>query len=629
MSWRQALHEPILSRRQTMLPPGSRALPAGVRDLADLVAPDGVDRRASGTIQTGDSVLVVLEVRSLPPSLPAGWLQDPALGLDLPGVVVHQALEPVPNDLARRILTRSENAGLGTLAADLASGGSQDLDAQLGLQAARALRQALAAGTDRLLRVAITISVAGATLEEALQRADRVRAACAQAGIQLGVLRFLQWEGYQATLPLGRAPQVVLHDLSGSAAAMGVPVELAALPPRRGGRPLIWGNHPLTGQRVLWDCWQATNPHCLVVAESGSGKTYTVGGLIAQEIAWGEDAVLILDPKHQEYRRLVEALDGRYLTLTPQSPYHINPLEIPAVDATRAAQIRALGEDVLAQRISVVRALIARELQALGWPPDPLVLDLLGQALEATYAVRGISADPASWQRPMPTLQDLQQQVAALGTRAPASLQPLAERLHQALYHFTRGTVGQLFNHPSTIPLDRPLLALDLWELLRSQDEVLQRLVPVIVCDFFVTVAINRPQARRVRLVLDEAHALLKTEAGARVLQTIVRIGRSLGFAATVITQSLDDLDDSDQTRVLLENTRTKLLLGLNQRSAAVARAAQLLRLNEAEQTYLAQCRLEPGVGAWALLLADGQATRLVIPPWDEPLHTILGGRRG
>ena len=87
-------------------------------------------------------------------------------------------------------------------------------------------------------------------------------------------------------------------------------------------------------------------------------------------------------------------------------------------------------------------------------------------------------------------------------------------------------TVGDLFNHPSNIPTDTPLLALDLSALLRASDEELERLSPVIVMDFFVTVAINRPTGRRAHLVLDETHALLHSEAGARTLQMIFRIGR-------------------------------------------------------------------------------------------------------
>lgn len=145
--------------------------------------------------------------------------------------------------------------------------------------------------------------------------------------------------------------------------------------------------------------------------------------------------------------------------------------------------------------------------------------------------------------------------------------------------------------------------------------------------DFFVTVAINRPTGRRSHLALDEAHALLHTEVGARTLSTIFRIGRSMDFMATVLTQSLSDLDDSEQTRVLLENAKTKLILGLNRDSDAVERAAALLGLNEQEAAYLASCRLVRGVGSTALLLADGERTPLMIPMWPETLHATLTGR--
>jgi type IV secretory pathway VirB4 component len=216
----------------------------------------------------------------------------------------------------------------------------------------------------------------------------------------------------------------------------------------------------------------------------------------------------------------------------------------------------------------------------------------------------------------MPTFSDVQ-----------AQLEDQAPELARAMTLFTRGTVGDLFNHPSNIPTGNPLLALDLSALLRASDEVLERLIPVIVMDFFVTVAINRPTGRRSHLVLDEAHALLHSDAGARTMQTIFRIGRSLQFKATVITQSLSDLDESEQTRVLLENAKTKLILGLNRDSDAVARAAALLGLNEQEEAYLASCRMVKGVGSTALLLADGERTPLMIPMWPETMHQIVTGR--
>ena len=617
MTLRNALDKPIIEQRKRS---GTRAAGAriqlGATSLADLLAPDGVDRRRNHMVQVGDSYITTLELRGFPHALELAWLTDPTLGLDAPGVTIHQRIVPVPDALARRALARSEDAALGTLAGDLQAGTNLDVDAQQGMEAAAALRRDLAAGADRLFQYAITITIAAPGSEELAARVDAVRLAAAQQGIVLSVARFQQWEGYHESLPLGRAELGLLHDTSGQAAAMGLPTAAPGLHRRSGGLPIVWGEYPRTGAPIIWDRWTATNPHALVIAESGSGKTYAVSGLLTQELALSEDALLILDPKFQEYRQLVTALGGAYISLSGKSGYHINPLELPTLAPERAQEVADLEEDLLGQRIGVIKALITRELKAMGTRVDAVGMAQIEAAIAAAYDAYGVSSDPRTFGRAMPTFSDVQ-----------AELEGVDGDLARALTLFTRGTVGDLFNHPSNIPTDNPLLALDLSALLRANDEVLERLIPVIVMDFFVTVAINRPTGRRSHLVLDEAHALLHSEAGARTMQTIFRIGRSLQFKATVITQSLDDLDGSDQTRVLLENARTKLILGLNRDSDAVARAAAILGLNEQEAAYLASCRMVKGVGSTALLLADGERTPLMIPMWPETIHRIVTGR--
>lgn len=618
MSLRSALNKPIIEPRAhgRPTPAGGTRLRSGATTLIDILSPDGVERRWNHMIQVGDSYVTTLELRGFPPTLDLAWLSDPSLGLDAPGITVHQRIVPVPDALARRILARSEDAALGTLASDLQAGANLDVDAQQGMEAAAALRRDLAANTDRMFQYAITITIAAPTPDELATRVDAVRLAAAQQGCILSVARFQQWEGYIGSLLLGREELGLLHDTSGQAIAMGLPTATPGLGKRTGGLPIVWGEHPRSGAPVIWDRWTATNPHALVIAESGSGKTYTVSGLLAQELALGEDAVLILDPKFQEYRQLVTALGGAYISLSSRAGYHINPLELPMLSEARARQVTALEEDLLGQRIGVVKALISRELKAMGTPVDAVGMAHIEEAIAAVYAACGITPDPRTFSRAMPTFSDVQAQLGRMDAD-----------LARAMTLFTRGTVGDLFNHPSNIPTENPLLALDLSALLRANDEVLERLIPVIVMDFFVSVAINRPTGRRSHLVLDEAHALLQSEAGARTMQTIFRIGRSLQFKATIITQSLSDLDEREPTRVLLENAKTKLILGLNRDSDAVAHAAGLLGLNEQEEVYLATCRMVKGIGATALLLADGERTPLMIPMWPEAIHQIVTGR--
>src|SRR5262249_48770621 len=243
----------------------------------------------------------------------------------------------------------------------------------------------------------ISITIAAATPEELAAQVDRVRLAAAQQGIQLAVARFQQWEGYIESLPLGRSELGLLHDTSGQAVAMGLPTATPGLRPRPGSLPLIWGEHARTGTPIVWDRWMATNPHALVIAESGSGKTYAVSGLLAQELALGEDAVLILDPKFQEYRQLVTALGGAYISLSGKAGYHINPLGLPILPPERAQMVAELEEDLLGQRIGVVKALITRELKAMGTHVDALGMAQIEEAIAAAYTAYGITSDPRTF----------------------------------------------------------------------------------------------------------------------------------------------------------------------------------------------------------------------------------------
>src|SRR5215470_2896285 len=280
MTLRSALNKPVVEPRhhRAATPAGAVRALSGATTLTDVLAPDGVERRWSHMIRVGDSYVTSLELRGFPPSLPLAWLTDPTLGLDAPGITTHQRIIPISDALARRVLAKSEDAALGTLAGDLQAGTNLDVDAQQGMEAAAALRRDLAAGADRMFQYAISITIAAPTPEELAARADAVRLATAQAGIQFGVARFQQWEGYLESLPIGRAELELLHDTSGQAVAMGMPTATPGLGRRPGGLPIVWGEHPRTGTPIIWDRWTATNPHALVIAESGSGKTYAVSG---------------------------------------------------------------------------------------------------------------------------------------------------------------------------------------------------------------------------------------------------------------------------------------------------------------------------------------------------------------
>jgi len=166
-----------------------------------------------------------------------------------------------------------------------------------------------------------------------------------------------------------------------------------------------------------------------------------MSGLMAQELALGEDAILILDPKFHEYRQFVTALDGVYISLSKHAGYHINPLELPPLSPERAQTVAALEEDLLGQRIGVVKALIVRELKAIGTPVDAEGMAQIEEAIGDAYATAGITRDPRTFTRPMPTFSDVQ---AAL-----SQLDPELARVDTVHARYSRRSVQPPLEYPN------------------------------------------------------------------------------------------------------------------------------------------------------------------------------------
>ncbi len=614
---RDELRQPIIARQRDSGPTGNRR-ERGSATIARVLAPGAIGRKHATVIEVGDSVQTTLEVQSFAPMLDLTWLNDADLGVHLPGVSMQQHISRIAAAEARRILVASEKAGMSTIANDAQRSGVADDASTLGIAAVAALRSAIAADTDALMQYRVTITISSATREQLAERVDAIRRGASLRGCILTPTQYRMYEAYAESLPLGHQLLTRWHDAAASAVAMGLPTATPGLSRKPGALPVIYGEHPATGAPILYDRKRAVNPHGLVVGEPGNGKTYVVSGLLAQDLALGQDAILLLDPKQQEYLGFVRNLDGAYISLTRMAGYHINPLELPRLTIERAQQIVQDGIDLLGERIAFVGALIENELRESDMSVLPQDRAAIDRAVLAAYRARGVTDDVMSFNVPMPTFSDVQ---AALARDGRADLA-------ESLQIFTEGSVGDLFNAPSNIPTDNPLLAIDLSVLLRTPDRRLARVIPVIVLDFFVTTAINRPTGRPwSHLVLDEGHVLLATPAGRATLALAYRIGRSLKFQVTLITQSWDDLFGMTDTTIIVESARTKLLLGVNAQSGAAEKVGKIMELNEAELAYLKTCGLRKGQGSTALLVADTERTPVFIRMWPEALHRLVTGR--
>jgi hypothetical protein len=602
MSLLHALRKPIITRVND---PSSQNRSGGQASLMDLIGPAHMEESAHA-IQCGDSWMVLLECVGLPLQVSMAWMSF-LTDLDRVHTYVWWVYEPVSDAEAQHILEASETAARETLIGDSSSSQAVDVRAEQGLADVANLRHAIAIGAERLVRVALMVAVTEASRDDAIARARQIQRAASTTGLHLQPMTFRQASAYAALvagLPdLDHADAPLVSDVTGSVATTLLPVSMAPIR-QATQRPIVWGFHLRTGEPVIWDRYQAVNPHALVIASSGSGKTYTVRGLIAQEWALGDPShgLILIDPKFREYAELVGSLGGSYISFDTSGATAINPLDLPALHGERADQMPL--EQLVIQQTAIVRALITQEWQESGLTIRPSDVMTVEQSILEAYH----ETLPHGH---VPTLSDVQRIIAR---HAPV----LADQMRV----LTEGALGRLINRPSSLRDKDRLVGIDLSTLLSVDDPIMTRVLPSVVC---VWAMMRGLSFARSHVVLDEAHILLRNPTGLRVVERMIRVGRSLGMQVTLISQSMIDFSEG-LAQVLNENTATKLILGVGANAAQMIVTA--LNLPQGTDAYLSRCRLIPEFGSTGLLVTEQVMTPIVVRPWPDLIHRLSVGQR-
>ena len=186
----------------------------------------------------------------------------------------------------------------------------------------------------------------------------------------------------------------------------------------------------------------------------------------------------------------------------------------------------------------------------------PGVLDIyeraiLDEALVQTYDAAGITADPATHERPAPLLAHLH---AVLNRMDSDVAGHLAMRLRRHIPG--AGSLGAgVFAGRTNVVLDQPFVVFHIRELPKELWPLAIHLISSHVWN----------TARRVRrqrlLVVDEAAMLLAHPSGGAFLADVARRARKYYLGLVTIWQKVGDLTGSEHGETILTNSDMKLLL--------------------------------------------------------------------
>jgi type IV secretory pathway VirB4 component len=332
---------------------------------------------------------------------------------------------------------------------------------------------------------------------------------------------------------------------------------------------ILFGINKHNNSLVLFDRFSMENANMVILAKSGSGKSYAVKLEILRSLMMGVECI-ILDPEN-EYKTLADAVGGSFFKISLSSESHINPFDLPEPREDETA------EDVLRSNIINLVGLMRIMLGGLS-PEEDAIMD---RALSETYAAKDITpnTDPKTWAQNVPIMSDLE---SVLDTMDGA--ESLVERLRK----FTKGTFASFFNQRSNISMNKSLVVFGI----RDMEDELRPMAMFIIMRYIWNT--TRAELKKRILVIDEAWWMMKTEDGASFLFGICKRARKYWLGVTTITQDVSDFMRSDYGKPIITNSSIQLLL--KQSPATIDLIQQTFTLTDQEKFLLLETPVGEGI---------------------------------
>jgi type IV secretory pathway VirB4 component len=328
-------------------------------------------------------------------------------------------------------------------------------------------------------------------------------------------LDFQQEQGYMSSLPLGYNGIEIQRGMTTSSTAIFIPFMTQEL--RMGGPSIYYGQNALSHNIIMADRKKLKNPNGLFLGVPGSGKSFAAKRELLNVFLATNDKILVIDPMG-EYTPLLRRLNAQVIEIAPDSPHHINPLDIKLTNDNRDENPLSLKADFI---LSLMELVVGGKdgLQ----PVERTVID---RCTRLVY--RDVLQNPNT--APMPILQDLYE----LLNQQPETE---AKRLATALEIYCTGSLN-VFNHHTNVDTENRIVCIDLKKLGSGLRTIAMHITNELT---WATVDDNFRRGIFTWCYYDEAHMLLRDTLTASYFATIWKMLRKKACVPSALTQNVKD----------------------------------------------------------------------------------------
>ncbi len=428
------------------------------------------------------------------------------------------------------------------------------------------LRDLLVQAEERMLKVSLYITLFANDKKDLDLKTKKLLKTFESSLISAKQVMFQQKEGFMSTLPLGIDEINTSYHLNSSTASSFFPFISTDIVDEKG---VFIGINLIDGGVVILDRFKYENPHLLILARSGSGKSYTAKLEIMRSLMMNME-VIVLDPEN-EYQSICDVYGGSFIPLSLRSDYNLNPFDLPSL--MEGENPYDIFKEHISNLIILIELLIGERLSSEE-------LALVDRALNQTYTAFNILPEKG-WEKTeiFPTLNDFEKVL-----RSTVGGEKIADRL----YPYIEGSFAGFLNKQTNVELENRLVVFGLKDL----PEVLRPLGMFLALTFIIN-KIKRQIKRRL-LIIDEAWWIMKQPFGAEFLLNVIKRGRKYQLAVTNITQDVEDFLNSEYGKPIITNSAIIFLMKQSTATADLLR--QIFYLSEGEKNFLIQAERGNGI---------------------------------
>ena len=442
----------------------------------------------------------------------------------------------------------------------------------------------------RMFVCVLTLVHTADTKEQLDSDTESLRTVARKKLCQLSILKYQQLDGLNTVFPYGVRKINSLRTLTTESLATFIPFKVQEIQDRGG---IYYGLNAISRNLIMINKSNLLNQSSFLLGVPGSGKSFSAKELIVFLTLSTEDDILICDPEN-EYSALVDALGGEVIHISSSSKDHIN-----AMDMTEGY---GEGLNPIADKSEFILSLFEQlDKKGLGAKQKSII----DRCTSLVYS-------ECEKKKETPTLMKLREKLLEQPEKE-------ASELALSLELFTNGSLN-IFAHKTNVDTNNRIISYDIYNLGKQ----LKAMGLLVITDALINrVADNYKKGKRTHIFIDEIHVLFENEYSAMFFNSAWRQFRKRNAYPTAITQNVESLLASVESRTMLSNS--EFIVMLNQATSDREKLADLLSISDEQLSYITNS--EAGCG----LIRYGS---LLVPfinefPKDTKLYKLMTTKPG